>query len=84
VFVKVHYDLRVFSPQFQVQCVDTLYLVTNAYAARAKNAPVSVDNQKIMRGINLLTRPVALKYNVVNAQLIRQALQLAVIIRNAD
>jgi hypothetical protein len=58
--VKVHYDLRVFPSQFQIQRVDTLYLIADSYATRAEYAPVPVDDQKIVGGIYLVAGPVAL------------------------
>jgi hypothetical protein len=46
--IEVHYNLRVFSSQFQIQRVNALYFIANPYATRAQYAPVSVDNQEIV------------------------------------
>jgi hypothetical protein len=59
--------LRVFSSQFQIQRVNTLYFVANPYAPRAQYAPVSVDNQEIVGRIYLVTGPLALEHNVINS-----------------
>jgi hypothetical protein len=64
--------------------VSALYFVADSYATRAQNAPVSVDNQEIMSGINLVTGPRSLEHNVINPQLIRQTLQFTVVVGYTD
>jgi hypothetical protein len=69
--IKIHYDLSVFSAQFQIQRVDALYFIADPQATRAQDAPVSVNNQEVMGGINPFTGPVPFEHDMIDAELIR-------------
>jgi len=84
ILVKIHYHLGVFSSQFQVQRVNAFDFIADSYAPSAQYAPISVDDQKVVGRVNFHSCPFALEHNVVDAELIRQTLQFAMIIGNAD
>jgi len=63
--IEIHYDLCIFSSQFQIQRVNALYFIANSNATGAQNASIPVDNKKIMSGIYLVAGPVSLEHDVI-------------------
>ena len=75
--VKINNDLAFFSPVHEVKSVDAFDFVTYTYAPCAKDASVSVKDQKVMGGVDWFTWPLAFKHDVVDSELIGEFLQFA-------
>ena len=63
--------------------MDAFDLVADADASCAQDAPVAVDNQEIVCGIDFVVAPVALKHDVVDAKLVCHCLKFTVVVGDA-
>jgi hypothetical protein len=83
-FIQVHDHLRILASQLQVKRVNTFDFVAYSDAASTQDAPVAVNNQKVMRGIYLHGGPIAFQRYMVHTELVSHFLQFAMVISDAD
>ncbi len=83
-FVQIRNDLGVDAAPHHVPGMRALDLVANPDATRAQNAAVVIDDEAVVRGVDIFFRIAIRKAHMRNAETLRQHLHLAVTVRDAD
>ena len=82
-FVQVRNDFGVDATPHHVPGMRAFDLVANPDATRAQNAAVVIDDEAVVRGVDVFFRIAIRKAHMRNAETLRQHLHLAVTIRDA-